>query len=404
MGNPTYTYLIMVDTKTNHNKYYKMIPAIPDETHFTVEYGRVGAASMKKVYGMSAWDTIYNGKINAGYVDQSNLYECSIEKQDNSLKQYEPIKDLSVSALVETLHKYAKLAVKAAYRISFKEVSSEMVASANKKLAELYATDDLTNFNDLLCELFAIIPRKMKQVDEYIAKNTDDIPAILSREEDILASMSGLVTQEKRHSIASKKLSILEENHLSITPCTEEEIDQIKRHLGKESLSHFKTAYRVKNSMTEQAFNNYCNSHDITKQNIHYLYHGSRNSNWWNILIEGLSITPVKNVIRIGAMFGHGLYFAPRAKKSINYTSLDGIYSKEHDTTAFLAVYKVAYKKPHIVYSWRSNYRSFTEKTIHALGADAVLGSKEHGMLVNDELVIYNSSQCTIHYLIELKK
>jgi Poly(ADP-ribose) polymerase catalytic domain. len=139
------------------------------------------------------------------------------------------------------------------------------------------------------------------------------------------------------------------------------------------------------------------------EDDTHYLYHGSRNENWWNILIQGLSLRPKKSVVRTGAMFGHGLYFATRAKKSIGYSSLKGSYwSGGTSLTGFLAVYKVAYKNPFNVYRHTPEYKLFTKENVHRLGADAIFASKDQGMLVNDEVVVYDDKQATIRYLIEL--
>lgn len=100
-------------------------------------------------------------------------------------------------------------------------------------------------------------------------------------------------------------------------------------------------------------------------------------------------------------MFGHGLYFATRAKKSIGYSSLKGRYwSGGTSLTGFLAVYKVAYKNPFNVYRHTPEYKLFTKENVHRLGADAIFASKDQGMLVNDEVVVYDDKQATIRYLI----
>ncbi len=71
-------------------------------------------------------------------------------------------------------------------------------------------------------------------------------------------------------------------------------------------------------------------------------------------------------------------------------------------STGFLAVYKVAYKNPYKVYTHVSAYERFTKDSVKQLGADAVFASKDQGMLVNDEVIIYDDKQATIRYLIEL--
>jgi poly [ADP-ribose] polymerase len=87
----------------------------------------------------------------------------------------------------------------------------------------------------------------------------------------------------------------------------------------------------------------------------------------------------------------------------IGYSSLKGSYwSGGTSLTGFLAVYKVAYKKPFNVYKHTPEYKLFTKENVHRLGADAIFASKDQGMLVNDEVVVYDDKQATIRYLIEL--
>lgn len=395
-------YLVMVTPKNNHNKFYRMVPNIPDSTHFTAEYGRVGSTGLKKVYPISSLDKIYIEKINKGYVDQSNLHEEIIYEFDS---EYMPIKEPTVNALVDLLRTYANDTIKKSYSINSKNVTRVMIETAQQKLNQMYSISSLNQFNDTLLELFSIIPRKMHNVEEHLAKSVSDFSRILSDEEALLDTMSGQVTQNSRHkkTAASFKKTIIEENGLEIRPCTLSEIDQIKKFLGEESQEKLKQAFYVKNIETEANFNQYCVKHGISRHDVKFLYHGSRNQNWWNILIQGLLLKPNAKIIRSGSMFGNGLYFAPRAQKSIGYTSLNGSYwAKGSSHTGFLAVYKVAYKNPLNVYSWNSSYSTYNKTDMKSFGTDALFASKDHGMLKNDELIIYDEHQATIRYLIEL--
>lgn len=54
------------------------------------------------------------------------------------------------------------------------------------------------------------------------------------------------------------------------------------------------------------------------------------------------------------------------------------------------------------VYRHTPAYKLFTKENVHRLGADAIFASKDQGMLVNDEVVVYDDKQATIRYLIEL--
>ena len=120
--------------------------------------------------------------------------------------------------------------------------------------------------------------------------------------------------------------------------------------------------------------------------------------NYIGIMSEGLKLNPKAPIT--GKMFGHGLYFAPRAKKSINYTSISGSYwAKGSNDQAFLAVFKVAYKNQKDVMTWEPYMSSLRNIRPHdALFAHA--GTS----LVNDEIIVYDEHQVTLQYLIELEK
>lgn len=331
------------------------------------------------------------------------LHDCVVTVLSES--NYAPIADQLVAELVDALLAYSDNAIKKNYIVSSKDVTQAMIDLAREKIDQLYSVTSLSEVNAILSQLFTIIPRKMEKVEDYLAHTEMDAAEIITREEALLDIMTGKVNQKTRHNIRNDNISntILDENNLTIRPCTMDEIRHIKKFLGKESEHKLKNAFYVKNIVTEACFYDYCSKNQISDKDIHYLYHGSRNENWWNILIQGLSLRPKKSVVRTGAMFGHGLYFAPRAKKSIGYTSLNGSnWAGGSSSTGFLAVYKVAYKNPYKVYTHVSAYERFTKDSVKQLGADAVFASKDQGMLVNDEVIIYDDKQATIRYLIEL--
>lgn len=406
----TITYLVMVTPVDNHNKFYRMIPGVPDAAHFTAEYGRVGATGMKKIYTMDVFNRIYNEKLNKGYTDQTNLHQDVVTALTDM--GYKAIENAVVARLVDSLRLFADDTIKNQYSVTSKDVTDAMIRSARGMIDELGAKHNVASFNRTLLELFTIIPRKMRKVEDYLASAPADFGEIITREEALLDVMSGQVTQSCRHSKYTAKntrngsdesRTILEENGLEIRPCNAEELDKIKCYLGAESSGKLKQAFYVKNTDTEKRFDEYCKTNKISRRDIHFLYHGSRNQNWWNILIQGLAIHPSKHVIRTGAMFGQGLYFAQRARKSIGYTSLSGSYwARGSSQTGFLSVYKVAYKNPYKVFSFENEFALFTKKDMDRLGTDAVFASKEKGMLVNDELIVYDEAQVTIRYLIEL--
>lgn len=158
------------------------------------------------------------------------------------------------------------------------------------------------------------------------------------------------------------------------------------------------------NKETQGLFNNYIEEKSVKKKLL--LWHGSRTENWWSILQTGLKLRPT-NAILTGKMFGYGLYFAPDASKSLGYTSLSGSrWASGVSDTAYMAVINVAYGKPFNVYSWDNKYTRITEQTLqsYCAGANSLHAHSSKGMLRADEIVIYNEAQCTIQYLVELKR
>lgn len=382
----------------NNNKFYRMIPNMPKTGQFTAEYGRVGSKGMKKIYPMANWHYIYNDKTNKGYTDQSSLHQdfvCAIQSK------YKPISDAVIDDLVNRLQSFANQALKKNYKVESKEVTQAMVDKARNIIASLSRASSVYYFNQLLLDLFATIPRKMSNVDDFLLKNMKDVADVISNEQNLLDVMAAKVTQNVKTSGESDyNITILEKMGMEVRLCTDEEIKNIKLHLGTESIPKYKRAYRIVNHETEERFNKYIKDNHLSNRDIHFLYHGSRNENFWGILTQGLKLNP--NAVITGKMFGHGLYFAPRAKKSINYTSLNGSYwAKGSSDTGFLAVYKVAYKKPLDVYTHNSEYTTYTCKDMRRHGTDAMFAHKG-SMLLNDEIIVYRENQATIRYLIEL--
>ncbi len=70
-------------------------------------------------------------------------------------------------------------------------------------------------------------------------------------------------------------------------------------------------------------------------------FHGSKNENFWNILKNGLLLNP--NAAVTGKMLGNGIYFADKAIKSYNYTSLQGTsWAHGNSKIGYLAIFAVA--------------------------------------------------------------
>ncbi|KIR03887.1 Poly [ADP-ribose] polymerase-1 [Lachnospiraceae bacterium TWA4] len=402
------TYLVMV-TANNNNKYYRMFP---DGDYFNVEFGRVGASCQHTRYDMSQWDKKYKEKIRKGYEDQTELMKDLIQEiKPKTDKKYKDIENQVIKQIVDKLQSMARATIQKNYRVGANEVTQAMVDKAQNQIDDMVSRADKTTkkrFNEDLLQLFMIIPRKMGNVNEYLAKHKSDIGEILTREQDLLDVMKGQVVQhivlneepEETIKLEVPQQTILEAMGLEFEEVTDEEVEHIKKLLGS-SKDKFKQAWRVKNWKTEARFNDFVEKEGIKR--IKELWHGSRNENWWNIINTGLVLRPT-NVVISGKMFGMGTYFAPKAQKSIGYTSLLGSYwARGNEKTAYMAVMKVAYGKPYNVNSFDDKYCNFNYEKLQKEKPGAnCLHAHAGDMLRNDEIVIYKEEQCTIEYLVEI--
>ena len=310
---------------------------------------------------------------------------------------------------MDRLQKMAKQTISANYNITSDKVTQAMVDKAQDILTNLIAIQNVDDFNKLLLELFEVIPRKMHKVSEYLAQTKDDFSKIIQKEQDLLDVMKGQVYQ---HSVTqsteneqveddSPTMNILEAMGLEFQPVDDLDIVKIKYHLGQDE-NKFYRAWKVTNKATQQSFDTYIkdNNNPTTK----LLWHGSRNENWWSIINSGLVLRPTNAVIT-GKMFGYGIYFATKARKSIGYTSLNGSYwARGSSTSAFMGLYEVAYGKPFDVYSFDSKYYSLNYENLQKMcqGANC-LHAHAGKMLANDEIIVYQQPQTTIKYLVEIR-
>lgn len=396
-------YLVMVTASANNNKYYKQIP---HGDTWTAEYGRVGSNPQRREYSMRQWDSKYNEKIRKGYVDQSDLVEDLIQVEKPKKSEYKEIENKVIAEIVDRLQSMARKAISDNYTISSNKVTQAMIDEAQNVLTSLLVAPDVKSFNDILLNLFTVIPRKMGNVKYYLADKKEDFSKIIQKEQDLLDVMKGQVVQkqivdEYIENDSPAEITILDQMGLVFEECDRNDIAVIKSSLGS-CADKFHKAWKVKNLKTQKRYDNFVKENNITDTKL--LFHGSRNENWWSIINSGLVLKPTNAVIT-GKMFGYGIYYAPKARKSLGYTSLNGSYwTRGNSNSGFMALMDVAYGKPYDVYSFDSKYYSFDyDKLQRACPGANCLHAHEGSMLRNDEIIIYKEEQCTIKYLIELK-
>lgn len=398
------TYLIMVTT-ANNNKYYNLFP---EGDQFRVEYGRVDATKTTAYYPMSKWNSQISSKLKKGYQDVTDLKKDLVQEISvaNPESPYKEIENAAIRAIVDKLQNMARETIRKNYTVKASAVTQDMVDAAQKVIDNL-ANNSATieEFNNNLLKLFTVIPRKMGNVRDYLAKKPENFAQIISKEQDLLDVMRGQIyvkpDNEPVETVEKKQQTILEELGLAMEETTADDVALIKT-LMNESADKFRKAWRVTNLKTQERFDKFVQDNDIKDTRL--LFHGSRSENFWSIIKTGLVLRPTNAVIT-GKMFGYGCYYAPRCAKSIGYTSLSGSYwAHGGNNTAYMALFDVAYGTPYDVYNFDSKYYNLDYNKLQQFkpGANCLHAHADKGMLRNDEIVVYKEDQMTIKYLIEI--
>jgi len=395
--------LIMV-TPDNNNKYYDMYD-LGDGT-FKAVWGRVDVTEQSKIYDIYEWDKIYHSKVKKGYKDVTHLHA---DKPTGSNGLNILSSDKHVQELITTLQGYANQTVKANYTVSAKGVTQAQVDEAQRIVDSLVSVVNIGStsvlVNELLIELFHIIPRKMKKVQEELIENDlrsqydlDNLNKIIDREQDLLDVMRGQV--QAYASQGDDDSADLSKFGLTISLVTEDrDLSLIKKMLGPNS-RQFRKAYRVVNGTTQETFNAFLKKARIKM--VKPYWHGSRNENWWSIINNGLLIRPA-GAIKTGAMFGNGIYFADKAQKSIGYCSTYGSYwAGGRDNRGYLALYDVHVGRWLHVKNHQSWMYNLNERNLKSRGDYDSLFAEGGYDLRNNEYIVYRPDQCTIKYVVEI--
>jgi poly [ADP-ribose] polymerase len=136
------------------------------------------------------------------------------------------------------------------------------------------------------------------------------------------------------------------------------------------------------------------NSSLFKSANVIPLFHGTRTQNITGILKKGILIRP-SGVVICGAMYGNAIYFG-MSSKSINYTSIHSAYwSGGKDSKAYLFVSDCALGNQLIA---RGSYQ-YSEHNIKP--SHSVWAKGGQSGVINDEFMLYNTTQHNLKYLIE---
>lgn len=409
-------FLIMV-TAENNNKFYNMVDN--ENGTMTVTYGRVGTPGTTKTYSINDWNKIYNSKTGKGYKDVSDSRNIKVKKE------YKPLDDPEIQKLIEDLQSKSRQYMEAKYESL--TVTQVMIDDAQNQLNELakcidkdYTNDyptwedkdvkQLRAFNRELIELFKIIPRKMKKVEYELCRTKDDMVHKLVSEQNLLDSLKTQLKTQTPPNQASDS-TILEAFNISMSKCTPEDMEIIKNAMKDlEGTSYkVKRAWVLRNNARDEEFKEYLINHSLKNDDktVKYYWHGTRTENVFSIMVNGLQLNP-SNAHITGKMFGYGIYSAPKAKKSLGYTSLSGSYwAGGSSNVGYMFLNAVITGHKLVTESqWKDGIYLATMdgNKFHSNFANYhSVYARAGANLRNDEVIVYNQGQVASRYLVEFE-
>lgn len=387
-----YAKLIMV-TADNNNKYYEM--EYKGGNDFTVKYGRVELTETVLNYPISQWDKKYREKVNKGYRDVTDT--VSEEKTDVKSQpvMVGQIADRKVEAFLKRMKEYMDNLVSTTYSVKADKVTKKQVDTAQALIDRLgtMKQSQVAKVNDILIDLYTIIPRKMANVKSYLLPNLN-LEKAIEQEQDNLDAMAGqvsLITPKKKGDKQAQNLL----DSMGITMTETKPTKEIQYLVNQEAGSGAKidSIFEVNSGREDKMFNDWLSKQKNKQTRI--LIHGTRCTSVIPILEIGLKIRPKGNFQFSGKVYGDGNYFSETVRKSLGYTGWEA--------DKILLVYEVHVGNPFKYDGWyKGNTFPLNYNELQKRGYDSTFVAAGNGLL-NSEIIAYREQQNRIKYIIWLK-
>lgn len=394
-------YLTCINTESNNYKFYHLRPNNNREV-IDATYGRIGSErgeafgvkDLQEPYPSYMFWIRYFEKLSKGYKDQSDIY---LQQDNDSDEKVEEITSPEAEDLNTVSVELYEVLLKAAHRIVEQNLTSTIVTQkqveeVRKLINTLGEQKDINSFNNVLQKILVLSPRRERYISFLLAKRLEDFSKIILREDNLCTAMEALVHKKPISQISTKDK--FKNMGIEVYEATEKQKEQVMKHLGDGLDAKVIKIYRVINRKHQKRFDSYLKRKNIKK--VHQFWHGSINENWLSIIENGLQLNP--NAKITGKMFGYGIYFAPRARKSFGYTSCQGSYwARGNSTHGYMGLYATAYGKPDYV----NNAGHYTQSYLDNKGCNCVFAKAENTGLRNDEIIFYSEEAVCLNYIVE---
>ena len=426
-----YAMLIQTNAGENHNKFYEV--TLEDNGQVWARWGRVGAQGQRglKGNGERAFHAAVRAKTSSGYqpVDIA-VADVQTGKPQTSLvevaKRYilGSQNDPTLVALIERL-----TALNSHQLMAVSGGKIQIIDGQVKTPLGLVTSSTVLEARRLLNELQAYVAKKQlgssysRLLDEYLMKIPQRIPArrgwdqvffsefttfnrqvdLLDQlEESIKLAQQGAGTpasdeQEEAAQIFGYQLGVCDDTKVF------KQVDAFYRaNINPRHVSahlKLKRIFTVANTQAEAAFRAKTQAMEASRygSNIQRYWHGTRAHNVLSILKSGLIIPKYGDGIHITArMFGNGVYFSDQSSKSLNYAY--GYWDHgNYEHNCYMLLCDVAMGRSHTPKTSGNGDR-------RKEGYDSCFAKAGVSSVLNNEMIVYDTSQVQLRYLCEFDR
>lgn len=378
----------------NSNKWYQL-EWWKSEAVVRITFARVGQSCAKPAIKLGISERKFD-KLIADRLkkrtDGTQYFEIKLGTE--VLNVITPMEDTKVTRRILQIFKAANEDISKYLSVNVSDLSLEQLQLGKTYLddvAGFYTKYKATSDKKVLHELISAtekyynsIPTKLphKINPEKVSVTLGDS---LSEQEDriqqLMAAVSGYKSLETGASITDQLGCNIEE-------ASSIEFDDLYRYFeSTKGYSSCKVAevWRIEIAHERKNYEN------LNLSNVHRVFHGTKAQHVRHILKQSMKL-PTYGYQRL---FGLGLYFANKAEKSLNYTN-------SHDGNTYVLVSDVKMGKSYDTYKCLYDGLPKGYDSVHAKSGKNIQGVW-NGSLNHDELVVYNTSQQTVRYLLVIQ-
>lgn len=414
---------ILTDTRANNNKFWEV--SIDEAGHVNSRYGRVGAKGATRALGHG--EALFNRKIREkerkGYKQIDIVGAPKAEGMggaqlasaaEEQIGRGDPV----ISDLVRQLARINRHQLLAAtggqmdmdlttgiISTPIGVVTADNISRARKILMDLepfVRSEDFDDrsFMDALEQYLMLVPQKVGSRQGW---HRDVIPGTdaLTEQGALLDQLeSSIEIAEQRMKDAAKKPGEKPQQifdvkmELSNNPWLRQKVEAFyEKGRSTRHASHRLKPARIFEVSLGSMDRDYAQDGEKIGGTME-LWHGTRAHNLLSILKSGLIIPKSSGSIHVtGRMFGDGLYFSDQSTKSLNYAYgyWDG---GARDDRCFMFLADVAMGTP-----WHPTRTGASVKP--PKGFDSVYARGGQDRVMNNEMIVYRTSQARLKYLVE---